>query len=65
MLARLKRYSEAADVYSQYLGEADPSQLSCPSAVQLCQLAGDFEKLKQLAIERKDLLSFAAGLVQS
>ena len=65
LLARLKRYSEAADVYSQYLGEADPSQLSCPSAVQLCQLAGDFEKLKQLAVERKDLLSFAAGLVQS
>ena len=65
LLARLKRYSEAADVYSQYLGEADPSQLSCPSAVQLCQLAGDFEKLKQLAIQRKDLLSFAAGLVQS
>ena len=65
MLARLKRYSEAADVYSEHLGDADPSQLSCPSAVQLCQLAGDFEKLKQLALQRKDLISFAAGLVQS
>ena len=65
MLARLKQYSGAADVYSEHLGDADPSQLSCPSAVQLCQLAGDFEKLKQLALQRKDLISFAAGLVQS
>lgn len=65
MLTRLKRYSEAADFYSQYLGDADASQLSCPSAAQLCQLDGNFEKLKQLAIQREDPLTFAAGLAQS
>jgi len=47
------------------LSEIAPEQLAGPTTFQLCQLAGDSERLKQLARERGDLLSFAAGAIQS
>jgi hypothetical protein len=61
LLERLKRYGEAIGVSLEHLRDADFSQLACPSVVQLCELAGDYERLKQVARERGDLLSFAAG----
>jgi hypothetical protein len=42
-----------------------PDLLAGPTLFQLCQLAGDSERLKELARERGDLLSFAAGAIQS
>ncbi|MBI3695162.1 MAG: hypothetical protein HY238_10040 [Acidobacteria bacterium] len=64
LLARLKRYPEAIEVSLEHLRDADPSQLACPSALQLCQLAGDFTRLRKLAQERGDLLSFTAATLQ-
>jgi hypothetical protein len=47
LLARLGRYREAADAAHQYLSDADPAELVCPSPIQLCQLAGDPTRLRR------------------
>jgi hypothetical protein len=60
LLVRLDRYKEAIDISLRYLADVSPSDLACPSAVQLCFLAGDFDRLKTLARERGDLLSYVA-----
>lgn len=61
LLTRLKRYSEAIQVSLDHLSQANGEQLLCPSVPQLCQMAGDYDRLKQIARERGDLLSFAAA----
>jgi hypothetical protein len=63
LLARLERYQEAIEVWLAHLDGVPAAQLGCPSLVQLCQMAGDWERLKRLARERGDLLGFAAGAV--
>lgn len=65
LLVRVKRYHEAIAVSRKHLASADPSQLTCPSILQLCQLAGDYEELRSIARERGDLLSFMAASVQT
>jgi hypothetical protein len=65
LLARLGRYREAIEVSLEHLGTYDAGQLACPSLLQLCQLAGDYGQLMKLAREQKDLLSFAAGALQT
>jgi hypothetical protein len=64
LLVRRERFTEAIQVSLEHLSDAVPSQLACPTLFQLCQLAGDSERLKQLARDRGDLLSFAAGAIQ-
>jgi hypothetical protein len=64
LLARLKRYEEAVDISLAHLREANPVDLACPTAAQLCQMARDYGKLRQVAREQKDLLSYAAGVIQ-
>ena len=44
--------------------DASVTPRSCPSAVQLCQMAGDYATLRTVAREREDLLGFAAGVIQ-
>jgi hypothetical protein len=61
LLARLERYSEAIDVSLQHLSGVSPSELGCPSAVQLCFLAHDYGRLRTLARDRGDLLNYAAA----
>jgi len=65
LLVRLKRYAQAATAARELLAETNGEQLMCPSAEQLCQLAGDYEQLKSLARERGDLLAFTAALIGS
>jgi len=38
---------------------------TCPSALQLCQIAEDYRQLRTLARNRGDLLAYAAGLIQT
>ncbi len=64
-LARLNRHSEALEIYQKHLGDLDPNQLSCPSPLQLCQLAGNYHELRKLAREQGDLLSFVAATLQT
>jgi hypothetical protein len=65
LLVRRERYQDAIAISLEHLSGIPPSQLACPTLFQLCQLAGDSEGLKQFARERGDLLSFAAGAIQS
>jgi hypothetical protein len=65
LLVRRERYQEAIEISLEHLSAVDPNQLACPTLFQLCQLAGDPESLKQLARERGDLLSYAAGVIRS
>ena len=61
LLTRLKRYQEAIRISLDYLGQTAAEQLVCPTVPQLCQLAGDYARLQQIARERGDLLSFTAA----
>jgi len=64
LLVRRERYQEAIQISIEHLSGVPPNQLACPTLLQLCQLAGDAERLKELAREQGDLLSFAAGAIQ-
>jgi hypothetical protein len=59
LLVQLGRYSEALEVSMKYLREE--REVSCPSTLQLCRMAGDYAQLKSLARERNDLLSYVAA----
>jgi len=63
LLARLTRYREAIDVSLEYLGDQNPNQLACPSIPQLCQLAGDYDSLREVARRRGDVLNFTAAAI--
>jgi hypothetical protein len=70
LLLRHQRYREAVEISLEHLSAIPVSaipanQLACPTLYQLCQLAGDSERLKELARERGDLLSFAAGAIRA
>jgi hypothetical protein len=65
LLVKLGRHREALDVFLEYLRQFDPSQLSCPNAVQLCQMAGAYDRLKEVSLQDNDLLSFAAASLQT
>ena len=64
LLTRLERYGEAVDVFREFLSESDPMYLACPNPRQLCQMGGDYERLRELAREEGDLLSFTAASIQ-
>jgi tetratricopeptide (TPR) repeat protein len=64
LLTRLERYGEAVDIFREFLGEADPAYLACPNPRQLCQMGGDYDRLRELAREEGDLLSFTAASIQ-
>ena len=64
LLARLGRYPEAIEASIEHLSDAEPSQLSCPTVVQLCEKAGDQARMRELARQRGDLLSFTAAILK-
>ena len=61
LLARLERYPDAIEISQEHLRDVPASQLACPPLLQLCELAKDFDRLKSVARERGDLLSYAAA----
>ena len=61
LLARLGRYEQAITISLEYLADTEAGQLFCPSVFQLCQMAGDYVRLRKVARERQDLLHFVAG----
>jgi hypothetical protein len=64
LLVRLERYNDAIDAFRRYLAEVAPEHLSCPSLPQLCQMAGDFDQLRDVAEEHADPLSYMAAAIQ-
>ncbi|HLJ16657.1 MAG TPA: hypothetical protein VKV15_19325 [Bryobacteraceae bacterium] len=65
LLTRLGRYSEAADVFLAHLKDLEPSLLACPTALDLCRMAADWDRVKQLAREKNDTLSYLAASAQA
>jgi hypothetical protein len=64
LLVRLGRHREAITAYQRYVSGANAQELSCPSLLELCQMAGDFDQLKQIAKEQADPLSYMAAVLQ-
>jgi hypothetical protein len=65
LLVRHKRYLEAIEVSLDHLNGISSSQLAGPSLLQLCELAADSGRLKEIARQQDDLLSFAAGAIRA
>ena len=63
-LIKLNRFDEAIEVSESFLKDVDPNYLSCPTRMQLCQLANNYDEWGRVAREEGDLLSFAAASVQ-
>jgi len=65
LLVRLARYEEALEIALAHFPHARPADLACPAATELCRLAGRFDRLKELAREREDWLSYAAASIEA
>lgn len=65
LLLKLGRTREAMEVAMQHLAHKSANEISCPPAMQLCRMAGDYERLKELAREKGDVLSYAAAALES
>jgi hypothetical protein len=65
LLVRLDRYREALEVSLDYLPGAHASEIACPTAQQLCERAGDFDRLAELARERGDVLTYVAARLEA
>ena len=65
LLVRVDRYRDALDVSLKYLPGAHASEIACPTAQQLCELAGDFDRLAELARERGDVLTYVAAHLEA
>jgi hypothetical protein len=65
LLHRVGRPREAIDAYVKHLRRA-PGPLSiCPSLLVLCEKAGDYSRLLEIAEEKRDLLQFGLALAKS
>jgi tetratricopeptide (TPR) repeat protein len=64
LLTRLGRHEDALKAFRRYLIDASPETLSCPALMQLCQMAGDYEQLKEVAKQQRDPLSYLAAVVE-
>jgi len=65
LLARLARYEEALEVALAHFPHARSAELCCPAVTELCHLAGRFDRLKEIARERGDWLSYAAASLEA
>jgi hypothetical protein len=57
-------YQEALEVAMEHFPAASSSELACPTAIQLCQLADRFDLLMQLARKQGDELSYVAASLE-
>jgi hypothetical protein len=64
LLVRLERYGEALEVALKYLGEQRAGELLCPAPLEICRLAGDYDRMMELARERGDILSWVAAQIE-
>lgn len=64
LLVRLGRYEEAFQVSEQYTPEPQAG-IPFPSSSQLCFLAGDLRRLRELAKNRGDVLTYFAASAQT
>jgi hypothetical protein len=65
LLVALNRPAAALDVLLRDVFEDAPYGVPVPSALQLCYQSKDFARMAELARDRGDLLSYAAGSIMS
>ncbi len=65
LLAHLGRHQQAIELSREHLAGVSRYELSCPSILELCEMAGDYGQLMTFARERGDLLSFLAAAVKA
>ena len=65
LLVSHQRYDPAIEIAQQYLSDLSQDGVACPSILELCQLAGDYRRMAELARRQGNLLGFAAALAQS
>lgn len=63
LLLKLDRPTEALAVAREKLANVDNRRLSCPSIAELCEQAGDYRTLAEVAREQGDPVHFMAGLL--
>jgi hypothetical protein len=63
LLLRLERPAEALAVARKHLANRGGRQLTCPGLAELCQKAGDYRVLAEVAREQGDAVHFLAGLL--
>jgi hypothetical protein len=63
LLLRLGRPAEALAVARRHLTGATGRPLSCPGIVELCQQAGDYAALAEVAREQGDPVHYLAGML--
>lgn len=61
LLVRVDRFGEALEIALAHFPTAAANELNCPPAMELCHSAREFGRMKELARERGDLLSYAAA----
>ena len=59
----LKRPADALQTVLDHVFEDAPYGMPVPGAIQLCHAAGNFDRMRELARERGDLLSYVAASV--
>jgi hypothetical protein len=65
LLARLGRHADALQAAAELLPRNAPASGFAPSLLELARSAGAYDQLLSVCQSRDDLLSFAAGLVES
>jgi hypothetical protein len=63
LLLRLNRPKDAVAVGRKYLAGSGHRRLSCPGLPELCERAGDYQTLAELARDQNDPVHFVAGLI--
>ena len=61
LLVRLGRYEEAIDASLAYLGGEGVAGATCPSALEICRLAKNCERMREVALGRGDWLNYVAA----
>jgi hypothetical protein len=65
LLLKLNRPQEALTVARKHLMNVDGRRLTCPGIAELCQKAGDYRTLAEVARQQGDAVHFLAGLLAS
>jgi len=65
LLLKLDRTREAMQLALDRLAHKSPNEISCPPALHLCRMAGDYEAMRRLARDKGDILSYAAATLEA
>lgn len=65
LLVRLGRLDQAIELAAEHLAGIPESSLICPGVAQLCQRAGQPDRLATIARKQRDLVNFTAAILQA